>query len=107
MPSPTRNCSTRPTLIEKKTGKFDADEFHDRYVDALKDLIGEAQEEGQESSRTGRDEPPGLQRRRPDGGAEEGSGGDKHGGARSPPKKAAAKKAAAPAKKTAPARKRA
>jgi DNA end-binding protein Ku len=27
------------TLIEKKTGKFDPKEFHDRYVDALKDLI--------------------------------------------------------------------
>jgi DNA end-binding protein Ku len=27
------------TLIDKKTGKFDASEFHDRYVDALKDLI--------------------------------------------------------------------
>jgi DNA end-binding protein Ku len=27
------------TLIDKKTGKFDAAEFHDRYVDALKDLI--------------------------------------------------------------------
>jgi DNA end-binding protein Ku len=27
------------TLIDKKTGKFDATEFHDRYVDALKDLI--------------------------------------------------------------------
>jgi len=27
------------TLIEKKTGKFDASEFHDRYVDALKSLI--------------------------------------------------------------------
>jgi DNA end-binding protein Ku len=27
------------TLIEKKTGKFDASEFHDRYIDALKDLI--------------------------------------------------------------------
>ena len=27
------------TLIDKKTGKFDANEFHDRYVDALKDLI--------------------------------------------------------------------
>ncbi len=27
------------TLIDKKTGKFDADEFHDRYVDALKELI--------------------------------------------------------------------
>ena len=27
------------SLIEKKSGKFDASEFHDRYVDALKDLI--------------------------------------------------------------------
>ena len=27
------------TLIEKKTGKFDPTAFHDRYVDALKDLI--------------------------------------------------------------------
>jgi len=27
------------TLIDRKTGKFDASEFHDRYVDALKDLI--------------------------------------------------------------------
>ena len=29
------------TLIEKKTGKFDAAEFHNRYVDALKALIAE------------------------------------------------------------------
>lgn len=29
------------TLIEKKTGKFDASEFHNRYVDALKGLIEE------------------------------------------------------------------
>ena len=27
------------TLIDKKTGRFDASDFHDRYVDALKDLI--------------------------------------------------------------------
>ena len=27
------------TLIERKTGKFDASEFHDRYVDALMELI--------------------------------------------------------------------
>lgn len=27
------------TLIDKKTGTFDASDFHDRYVDALKDLI--------------------------------------------------------------------
>jgi DNA end-binding protein Ku len=29
------------SLIEKKTGKFDAGEFHNRYVDALKKLIAE------------------------------------------------------------------
>jgi len=29
------------TLIEKKSGEFDASEFHNRYVDALKDLIKE------------------------------------------------------------------
>ena len=29
------------TLIDKKTGKFDASEFHNRYVDALKGLIEE------------------------------------------------------------------
>ena len=31
------------TLIEKKSGEFDAGEFHNRYVDALKDLIKEKQ----------------------------------------------------------------
>ncbi len=31
------------TLIEKKSGEFDAAEFHNRYVDALKDLIEEKQ----------------------------------------------------------------
>ena len=30
-------------LIEKKTGRFDPSEFHNRYVDALKDLIAEKQ----------------------------------------------------------------
>jgi DNA end-binding protein Ku len=30
-------------LIEKKTGKFDPSEFHNRYVDALKELIAEKQ----------------------------------------------------------------
>ena len=30
-------------LIERKTGKFEASEFHNRYVDALKDLIEEKQ----------------------------------------------------------------
>jgi DNA end-binding protein Ku len=27
------------TLIDKKSGKFEASDFHDRYVDALRDLI--------------------------------------------------------------------
>jgi DNA end-binding protein Ku len=31
--------SLAESLIEKKTGKFDPRDFHDRYVDALKDLI--------------------------------------------------------------------
>ena len=31
------------TLIDKKTGKFDAAEFHNRYVDALRELIEEKQ----------------------------------------------------------------
>ena len=30
-------------LIDKKTGKFDASEFHNRYIDALKDLIKQKQ----------------------------------------------------------------
>jgi DNA end-binding protein Ku len=30
-------------LIERKTGKFDPTEFHNRYVDALKELIKEKQ----------------------------------------------------------------
>lgn len=30
-------------LIEKKTGKFDASEFHNRYIDALRDLIKDKQ----------------------------------------------------------------
>jgi len=30
-------------LIEKKTGKFDPTDFHNRYVDALKGLIAEKQ----------------------------------------------------------------
>ncbi|WP_157216444.1 non-homologous end joining protein Ku [Flavisphingomonas formosensis] len=37
------------TLIEKKAAKFDASEFHDRYVDALRDLI-----ERKRKSKTGK-----------------------------------------------------
>ena len=106
------------TLIDKKTGKFDASEFHDRYVDALKDLI--------ESKKKGRtitieddkgSDPRGsnvvdlmaaLKKSLGTGGGSGAGGGEK-----APAKKAAAKKAA-PAKKEAakpatktPARKRA
>ena len=59
-PSPTRSCSTwRRRLIEKKTGKFDAEEFHDRYVDALKELIARsARRRASRSSRTRTKGPP-------------------------------------------------
>lgn len=96
------------SLIEKKSGKFDASEFHNRYVDALKSLIAEKRKRKGE-----------LVIQDPDDGkpvkgsnvidlmaALKKSLGDD--GARKKPatKKAPAKKAAAPAKK-APARKRA
>jgi DNA end-binding protein Ku len=44
------------TLIDKKSGKFDAAEFHDRYVDALKDLI-ERKKKGKSVSIEEDDEP--------------------------------------------------
>ena len=99
------------TLIEKKTGKFDASEFHNRYVDALKDLIAEKRKRKGE-----------LVIQDPDDGKRPGGsnvidlmaalkkslGGDEGGAKAKAPaaKKAPARKAAAPAKK-APARKRA
>src|ERR1700742_1268936 len=45
------------TLIDKKAGKFDAGEFHDRYVDALKDLI-ERKRKGRKISTEAEDEKP-------------------------------------------------
>ena len=47
------------SLIEKKAGKFDAGEFHDRYVDALKDLIARKRKSksGKVSLDTGEDKP--------------------------------------------------
>ena len=47
------------SLIEKKAGKFDAAEFHDRYVDALKDLIARKRKSksGKVSLDTGEDKP--------------------------------------------------
>jgi len=35
------------TLIEKKSAKFDPDKFHDRYVDALKELIDKKRRTGE------------------------------------------------------------
>ncbi len=96
------------SLIEKKSGKFDASEFHNRYVDALKDLIAEKRKRKGE-----------LVIQDPDDGkpvkgsnvidlmaALKKSLGDEGGAKKSAAKKPAAKKAALPAKKT-PARKRA
>jgi DNA end-binding protein Ku len=98
------------TLIEKKAGKFEPGAFHDRYVDALKDLIErkkkgrtiEAEEEPAQPSRGSNvvDLMAALKKSLEKSGAEE-----------SPPtRKPATRKApakAAPAKKAAPARKRA
>jgi DNA end-binding protein Ku len=45
------------TLINKKTGEFDASEFHDRYVDALKELI-ERKKKGKTLNVSDEDEAP-------------------------------------------------
>jgi DNA end-binding protein Ku len=45
------------TLIDKKAGSFDAGEFHDRYVDALKDLI-ERKRKGRKIATEEEDEKP-------------------------------------------------
>ncbi|MEO7635059.1 MAG: Ku protein [Sphingomicrobium sp.] len=96
------------SLIAKKSGKFDASEFHNRYVDALKDLIAEKRKRKGE-----------LVIQDPDDGkpakgsnvidlmaALKKSLGDDGGAKKPAAKKVAAKKAAAPVKKAA-ARKRA
>jgi DNA end-binding protein Ku len=45
------------TLIDKKSGDFDAGDFHDRYVDALKDLI-ERKKKGKTISTSDEDDTP-------------------------------------------------
>ena len=100
------------TLIEKKTGEFDPSEFHNRYVDALKNLIKEKQRKKGEKviQDPDADAPPSrgsnvidlmaaLKKSLGDGGG----ANDNKGGSRkkSAAKKAPARKAAAPAKKTA------
>jgi DNA end-binding protein Ku len=95
------------TLIDKKTGKFDADEFHNRYVDALKGLIEEKRKKKGE-----------LVIQDPDNGdkapksnvidlmaaLKKSLGDDARNDNTAPPKKPAAKKAA-PARKSAAAKK--
>ena len=107
------------TLIDKKTGPFHPDEYHDRYVDALKDLIArkrkgktiEAEEEEPAPSRGSNvvDLMAALKRslEKPNAANDESvkTKPAKAAARTSAPKKAAAKDAA-PAKKT-PARKRA
>ncbi|NYF32598.1 Ku protein [Sphingopyxis sp. JAI108] len=90
------------TLIDKKTGKFDATDFHDRYVEALKELI-ERKKKGKTLNLD-----DGKEEKAPSGSnvvdlmaALKKSIGDGGGKAKSAAKKAPAKKA--PAKK-APAR---
>ena len=98
-------------LIERKAGEFDPSEFHNRYVDALKDLIAEKQKKKGEKviQDPDADAPP------PKGSnvidlmaALKKSLGEKEGGKKAPAKKASPKRTTA--KKTAeraPARKRA
>ena len=97
------------TLIEKKTGEFDAKEFHNRYVDALKELIKEKQRKKGEKVI----QDPDADSAPPKGSnvidlmaALKKSLGEGGGAKKTAAKKAPARKAAAPAKKTA-ARKRA
>ena len=108
-------------LIERKTGKFDPAEFHNRYVDALKELIKEKQRKKGEKviQDPDADAPPSrganvidlMAALKRSLGDEKGSANDNKGAAR---KGAAAKKPAprhapkkAPAKKAAGGRKRA
>jgi len=97
-------------LIDRKAGEFDAKEFHNRYVDALKGLIAEKQKRKGEKVIQDPDAD------RPSKGSnvidlmaalKKSLGDDVRGGAKKPAaRKAPAKKTAAPAKK-APTRKRA
>jgi DNA end-binding protein Ku len=99
-------------LIERKSSKFDPDKFHDRYVDALKELIERKQKTGKKIDTDEEEEPArrgsnvidlmAALKRSIDKPGE--SGGSK-APAKTATKKPVAKKA--PAKKAAPARKRA
>ena len=89
------------TLIEKKSGEFDASQFHNRYVDALKKLIAEKQKKkGEKIIQDPDDDRPSTGSNVIDlmAALKKSLGEDKRGGGT---KKPPAKKAAAPARKTA------
>ena len=92
------------TLIAKKTAKFDPSKFHDRYVDALKELI-EKKRKGKTIAADEEDEAPRRGSNVVDLMAALKKSIEKPGAKAAAAKKAPAKKAAA--KKAAPARKRA
>jgi DNA end-binding protein Ku len=98
------------TLIDKKTGKFEASEFHNRYIDALKQLIEEKQRSKGEKviQDPNSDAPPprgsnvidlmaALKKSLGESGGANDNKGDKKPAKKKPP----ARKAAAPAKKAA------
>lgn len=101
------------TLIDKKTGRFDASDFHDRYVEALRDLI-ERKKKGKTlnlDDEKGDKQPSGsnvvdlmaaLKKSIGDGGGNTRRGGNKASAAKTSAKKTAASKTA-----KSPARKRA
>lgn len=101
------------TLIDKKTGRFDASDFHDRYVEALRDLI-ERKKKGKTlnlDDEKGDKQPSGsnvvdlmaaLKKSIGDGGGNTRRGGNKASAAKTTAKKTAASKTA-----KSPARKRA
>jgi DNA end-binding protein Ku len=102
------------TLIEKKAGDFDASEFHNRYIDALRDLIKAKQKAKGEKVIQDPDAdaaPPKGSNvidlmaalKKSLGNDEKGAGNDNKGAAKKP----APKKAAKSEPKKAPARKRA
>ena len=110
------------TLIEKKSGKFDPQEFHDRYVDALKELVerkrkakgGKVIEEVDDSAPKGKsnvvDLMAALKKSLEKGGAAPAAANDEAPKKKPAARKPAAKKAAAEEEKPAakaPAKKRA
>jgi DNA end-binding protein Ku len=94
------------TLIDKKTSKFDPSKFHDRYVDALRELI-ERKAKGKRIETEEAGEAPRRGSNVVDLMAALKKSIERPGAKGEPAKKPAAAKKAAPTKKAAPARKRA